>query len=390
MRAVLQESLEDGKVRCNVCAFRCELSAGQMGRCRVRRNDDGEIAYLAYDQMTQVCPFVGHCGAGSYCVGKPSCNWSCSFCLSSRDTIPEFQESWGGDFPVTEDGFMDKKALIGAKLPLFPLESFPTKSPEQVVDEWQASGLEWFAIRLTEPSIHAEATSEMARLVKARGGKVLFGTNGYWTPELVDLLAPLVDVVEIGVKGSANARFLRKVSGVPDPAPIFATLKGLADKGVVVMVSDLPLYHATWEDDFSRLCSLVSEHVPARDFPRLSIAPFGGRIAAEGFGNYKLGIPVAVSDDVFVDSRATLLKRAAYIALDHLDSVWIDGLGGLMAQEIEPLWLTLPAPKVREGRAFRIARSESDLGTVGEWEDANEDASAELIERVASWEAGTG
>ncbi|MPZ68798.1 MAG: hypothetical protein GEU71_04640 [Actinobacteria bacterium] len=388
MRGILQEPLESGAVRCNVCAFRCELSEGQVGRCRVRRNDGGEINYLAYDAMGAVCPFVGQCGAGTYCVGKPSCNWSCSFCLNSSETIPEFFDAFGGagETPLTDDGYLDKKSLLGAKLPMFPLETMKKKDPKQVVEDWKASGLGWFAIRLTEASIHVESTSEMFKLVRAAGGNVLIATNGYWTSELLQVMAPLVDVVDVGLKGSANRKFMSKVAGVPKIEPIFETIEGLVSHGCAVMVSDLPLYHRDWESDFSRVCAFIADTIPERDYPRLSIAPFGGHTPAVAFGHFKLGIPVEIRPQVFYDSRANLMLRAVEIALEHLDMVWMQGFGALPKEEIQPLFEALPEPKVIEGAAIRVGRTQ--LGTVIELEQAAMDL-PRMRERVdAAWGEG--
>lgn len=388
MRAILQEPLESGAVRCNVCAYRCELSEGQVGRCRVRRNDGGVINYLAYDAMGAVCPFVGHCGAGTYCVGKPSCNWSCSFCLNSSETVPEFFDAFGGagETPLTDDGYLDKKSLIGAKLPLFPLDAMRKKDPGQVVEDWKQSGLGWFAIRLTEASIHVESTSEMFRLVREAGGKVMIATNGYWTPELLEVMAPLVDLVDVGLKGSANRKFMSKVAGVPKTEPIFETITGLVEHGCEVIVSDLPLYHRDWESDFARVCSFVAETVPERDYPRLSLAPFGGHTAAVAFGHFKLGIPVEIRPAVFYDSRANLLLRAVEIALEHLDMVWMQGFGALPKEEIRPLWDALPEPKAIEGAAMRVGRT--SLGTVVDLREAGFDVEGMRANIEAEWGKG--
>ena len=49
--AVLATPLEDGSVRCGVCAHRCLLRPGRVGICGVRENRDGRLVSLAYGSV---------------------------------------------------------------------------------------------------------------------------------------------------------------------------------------------------------------------------------------------------------------------------------------------------------------------------------------------------
>lgn len=49
--ALLVTPLEDGKVRCELCAHRCVIRPGQKGLCRVRENRDGELFSLSYGHL---------------------------------------------------------------------------------------------------------------------------------------------------------------------------------------------------------------------------------------------------------------------------------------------------------------------------------------------------
>lgn len=49
--ALLATQLEDGKVRCEVCAHRCVISPGQKGFCKVRENRGGELFSLSYGRL---------------------------------------------------------------------------------------------------------------------------------------------------------------------------------------------------------------------------------------------------------------------------------------------------------------------------------------------------
>ncbi|NLE92932.1 MAG: radical SAM protein, partial [Chloroflexi bacterium] len=49
--AKLSSLLEDGKLRCELCAHRCLIPPGQKGLCRVRENRDGELIALSYGRL---------------------------------------------------------------------------------------------------------------------------------------------------------------------------------------------------------------------------------------------------------------------------------------------------------------------------------------------------
>lgn len=359
VRGILQEELPSGKVRCNVCAFRCELSEGQVGMCRVRRNDSGEIRYFGYEHMSHVCEHVDTCGAGSYCVGAMGCNWSCSFCINTWTTNPEFEmlQNDIASTPLTKDGYLDKKALIPnrskalVEVDGFSLEDDWQVTPEDVVGHWEDSGKEWLAVRGSEPSIHAEASFEMFRGARDKGGKVLINTNGYWTPELVEYLAPVLDVVHVGLKGSANEMFLRKVCGVPNRQPIFDTIEALQDKGCWMLVSDIPVHHDSWQDDFRKVCEFVASTIPARDFPRLKLFPWQGSMPSVAFGNFSPGIPDGSNFD-----RAGLLYEAIDIAGEYLESVLLYGVVGnvLGSTRVEDFVAGLRYDNDQQGTAYVV------------------------------------
>lgn len=401
MKGWLQEELGDrDKVRCNACAFRCELKEGQTGLCRVRQNVGGTIEYLAYDQGMYACPVVDVCGAGTFCTSMPSCNWSCSFCSTAPTTQPELHAivaDDGGEFtpdPVVGDEALptNREGLLppttsarGTKFPFLNLKGAP-RTPAEVVDAWQRSGKAGFAMRSSEPAIHLEAVAEIAEGVRARGGFVYLNTNGYWTPETVAVLAPLVDQVEVGFKGSADTEFMRKISGVPNVRPIFETITGLVEMGVEVLVSDIPVFHNEWEDRFASLCRFVADEVPERDYPRLLLRTWAGRVPYEGFGTFAPGIPTERHSDgsVGVD-RASFIVRAAEIALDHIESVWIAPTLSAPEREFVGMLLTTWGVELAtEGNVIRAAVSLESLGSVVASERLSRDDEERALARVAA------
>lgn len=49
--AMLYEKLQDGNVRCNLCAHRCTIHPERQGVCGVRGNRDGVLYSMAYGTL---------------------------------------------------------------------------------------------------------------------------------------------------------------------------------------------------------------------------------------------------------------------------------------------------------------------------------------------------
>ena len=48
------EALPEGRVRCRACARGCLIEEGQLGFCRVRRNEAGRLIPLSYGRVAAV------------------------------------------------------------------------------------------------------------------------------------------------------------------------------------------------------------------------------------------------------------------------------------------------------------------------------------------------
>ena len=51
MEAYLYETLEENKVKCNLCSHRCVVKTGRRGICGVRENQSGTLKTLVYDKL---------------------------------------------------------------------------------------------------------------------------------------------------------------------------------------------------------------------------------------------------------------------------------------------------------------------------------------------------
>ena len=190
---VLSAELPDGSIRCGVCAHRCLVRPGRQGICGVRENRDGRLISLAYGEVVAigVDPIekkpLFHVAPGStaYSIATAGCPFHCTFC-----------QNWE----------IAQGPRLGLRLPARSL------SPDRVVEEAQLHGAGSIAYTYVEPTVFLEYALDTGRLARRAGIRNLFITDGYATPEAVDLLAPVLDAANVDLK-SFDDGFYRKVCG---------------------------------------------------------------------------------------------------------------------------------------------------------------------------------
>jgi pyruvate formate lyase activating enzyme len=191
--AMLYDRLEDGKVKCNLCAHRCTISPGKRGICRVRENQDGRLVSLVYEKAVACSvdpiekkPFFHFLpGTRALSIATVGCNFSCKFCQNYH--ISDLDVCGG--------------RITGQVLPC-----------EEVVRLAEAEGCASVSYTYTEPTIFFEYAYDCARLAAERGLKNNFVTNGYMTEEAWRTIEPYLDAANIDLK-SMTDEFYRKYSG---------------------------------------------------------------------------------------------------------------------------------------------------------------------------------
>ena len=181
--AILWEPLapDDQRVRCNLCAHRCVIPPGKLGACCVRENVDGRLFTLVYDRTISqhVDPiekkplFHFLPGTTAFSIATPGCNFRCAFC-----------QNWEIS-QMPRDG-----ALMGSLL-----------KPADVARAAKRNGCASIAYTYTEPTIFAEYALDCAREARALGIKNVFVSNGYMTPQLIDLMDGLIDGINVDTEG---------------------------------------------------------------------------------------------------------------------------------------------------------------------------------------------
>jgi pyruvate formate lyase activating enzyme len=227
--AQLYESLDGGKVRCTACARYCTVPSGSHGFCFVRKNEDGKLVLLSYGRAAavQVDPIEKkplshfHPGSRVYSIGTVGCNWRCQYCQNAE--------------------ISQEREVSGRPL-----------SPAAAVEGARRLGCSGITFTYNEPTIFIEYALDVIEEAHRAGLFANFVTNGYMTPEAVELLGPKLDAVSVDFKGSGEAGFMRKYITAKGPDPILSTLKDLQQRGVHVEVTDLIVPEVGESDDATR------------------------------------------------------------------------------------------------------------------------------------------
>ena len=71
----------------------------------------------------------------------------------------------------------------------------------EVVAAAERAGCRSISYTYTEPTVFFEFALETARLARASGLRNVFVTNGYMTPEAIEMIAPVLDAANVDLKG---------------------------------------------------------------------------------------------------------------------------------------------------------------------------------------------
>jgi pyruvate formate lyase activating enzyme len=216
--ALLAETFEDGSVRCNACAMRCLVRPERVGICGVRENREGTLYSTVYgravavgvDPIEKKPLFHVAPGALAYSIATVGCPFHCTFC-----------QNWE----------IAQAPRLGLDLPTRHLP------PARVVEEAITARARAIAYTYVEPTVFLEYALDTAREAHANGLLNVFVTDGYATPEAIDLLRPVLDAANVDLKSFDDA-FYRKLCGAR-LAPVLEALRAYRAAGVWIEVTTL-------------------------------------------------------------------------------------------------------------------------------------------------------
>lgn len=213
--SLLQEKVGN-KMRCNVCERRCELVPGGLGWCRTRQNRDGKLVSLNYGAESSVVanpiekkPFYHfYPGTDTFTAGSWSCNFGCPWC-----------QNW----------------QISTQ---FPPRLGEYVSPERFVKLAIRAGCRGTSISFNEPTLSLEWSLDVFRLARRQGLYNTYVTNGYMTPEALELLIEAgLDGMNVDIKGGAGA--VRKYCKGIEVEKVWAACQLARARGVHIEITTL-------------------------------------------------------------------------------------------------------------------------------------------------------
>ena len=181
------------EVECCLCPRNCTIAPGKAGFCRHRENEGGILtaalygraATLALDPIEKKPLYHFHPGSEILSVGTVGCNLACAFC-----------QNW---------------QLVDGKDPL------QETTPEELVRAAGKCNSIGVAYTYNEPLVWFEFIKDAAAAVHEAGMVNVLVTNGYLEPEPFDELLPLIDAMNIDLKGIRDSFYRKFSKGAVEP-----------------------------------------------------------------------------------------------------------------------------------------------------------------------------
>ncbi len=283
--AKFYKKLKNRIVQCELCPVNCVINDGQRGNCHVRKNISGKLYSMVYGRPSAVAidpiekkplfHFLPE--TRTYSIGTAGCNFNCTFCQNY--TLSQYNEE--------EIGYKEL-------------------SPERAVEEAQRNKCKSISYTYNEPTIFWEYVYDIAKIAKRKGLKNIMITNGYINLEPLKKLYPLIDAVNVDMKG--NTEFYNKLCR-GDIEIVKRNLIEIKKIGCHIEITNLliPGYNDT-DEEIEDMASWILENL-GKDTP-LHLSRF--------FPLYKMAglkaTPIAT------------LERAKKIALNYLNKVYIGNI----------------------------------------------------------------
>ncbi len=221
-QAELEETLEDGIVRCHLSPRQCVIKPGKLGFCRVRGNVDGRLVTYNYGKAvhhteeTIETEAIFHYGPGEriLSLGNLGCQMHCDYC-----------HNWA----TSQARYVKDKDVY-------------TYTPEQVIEIALKHNIRVLSWTYNDPVVWFEFVRDTAALAHKHGIKNLYKSAFFITPEAIEQLLPHIDIFAISVKSMDREYYRKLTKGWLEPVLEGAKLVYQAGKHVEIstlMVTDM-------------------------------------------------------------------------------------------------------------------------------------------------------
>jgi pyruvate formate lyase activating enzyme len=254
--AMIWESLEDGRVKCHLCAHQCTISEGKRGICRVRESQNSKLYTLIYNSVSSVNIdpiekkplFHFHPGSDVFSLGTVGCNFSCRHCQNYGIATANVDE-------------------------VSTREITPEESVALAI-QYDCEGIAW---TYNEPTVWFEYTYDSAQLAKQAGLYTVYVTNGYMSESALIKIAPYLDAANVDVK-SFDDKHYKQICNAR-LSPVLRTCERMKQHGIHLEITYLviPGYNDDLDEirQFSEWVLKIGSDVPvhfSRFYPQYQMA----------------------------------------------------------------------------------------------------------------------
>ncbi len=217
-QALVYRKLDNQRVRCQACSHFCLIPSQKRGLCGVRENQNGKLYALNYNRIIakhidpiEKKPLYRFLpGTYTYSIATVGCNLKCANC-----------QNWD----ISQKPKSNKK-IVGQKT-----------TPQEIVQQALKNNCPSISYTYTEPTIFLEFALETMKLARAKGLKNIWVTNGFMSPQTLDLIVPYLDAANVDLK-SFDDQFYQEYCGAK-LKPILNNLKAMKKKNIWLEITTL-------------------------------------------------------------------------------------------------------------------------------------------------------
>jgi len=216
--ALLYQKLPEKKVRCQACSHFCLIAPQKRGLCGVRENQKGKLYSLVYGKAiaVHIDPIekkpLYHFLPGTYSlsIATVGCNLVCKNCQNHE---------------------ISQGPKITGKIKGKDI------SPQEIVKMANKYKTPSISYTYTEPTIFLEYALDTMKLAKEKGLKNIWVTNGFMSPQTLNLIIPELDAANVDLKSFDDDFYQKYCNG--QLKPVLANLKKLKRKGIWLEITTL-------------------------------------------------------------------------------------------------------------------------------------------------------